>query len=130
MVVTKLELVDSGPDAEPSFIEIGCSTIATRDDSALPAGAVQIDLADALTRYELWPAPTVIISDGAYGVAGFPGDPPTPAGLAEWYEPHVRAWLARALPETTLWFWNTEIGWATVHPILARHGWEYRTLHV
>ena len=26
---------------------------------------------------------------------------------------------------TTLWFWNTEIGWATVHLLLAREGWEY-----
>jgi site-specific DNA-methyltransferase (adenine-specific) len=30
-----------------------------------------------------------------------------------------------ALPETTLWFWNTEVGWATVHPVLKRYGWEY-----
>lgn len=29
-----------------------------------------------------------------------------------------------------MWFWNTEIGWATVHPILAQHGWEYRGLHI
>jgi len=26
---------------------------------------------------------------------------------------------------TTLWFWNTEVGWATVHPLLVEHGWEY-----
>jgi site-specific DNA-methyltransferase (adenine-specific) len=31
---------------------------------------------------------------------------------------------------TTLWFWNTEIGWATVHPLLAEAGWEYRNCHV
>src|SRR5690606_1700911 len=30
-----------------------------------------------------------------------------------------------AQPATTLWFWNTEIGWATVHPLLAEQGWEY-----
>ena len=24
-----------------------------------------------------------------------------------------------------MWFWNTEIGWAAVHPLLASHGWEY-----
>jgi len=30
-----------------------------------------------------------------------------------------------AHPATTLWFWNTEIGWATVHPLLSREGWEY-----
>jgi site-specific DNA-methyltransferase (adenine-specific) len=37
---------------------------------------------------------------------------------------------ARALPETTLWFWNTEIGWASVHPTLVEHGWEYRSCHI
>lgn len=34
------------------------------------------------------------------------------------------------MPETTLWFWNTEIGWANVHPILVKHGWEYRACQV
>ena len=34
------------------------------------------------------------------------------------------------MPETTLWFWNTEIGWANVHPVLVKHGWEYRACHV
>lgn len=29
-----------------------------------------------------------------------------------------------------MWFWCNEIGWATVHPLLARHGWQYRALHV
>ncbi len=92
--------------------------------------SIQIELADALTRYEVWPAPTVIVSDGPYGLGQFPGDPPTPIGLAEWYAPHIAAWAQYALPETTLWFWCNEIGWATVHPVLARHGWQYRALHV
>ena len=38
--------------------------------------------------------------------------------------------MARATPETTLWFWNSELGWATVHPLLAEHGWEYRSCHI
>lgn len=80
---------------------------------------------DALEAYAAWPAPNTIVSDGAYGVGGFPGDPRTPEGLAEWYRPHVEAWSRRANPATTLWFWNTEIGWATVHPLLASNGWEY-----
>lgn len=87
-------------------------------------------LGDALEWYARWPRPTVIVSDGAYGVAGFPGDPPTHAGLADWYAPHVAAWSERALPSTTLWFWGTELGWATVHPLLDRHGWVYRSCHV
>jgi DNA methylase len=97
---------------------------------ATTIGSATIELADAMTRYEHWPEPTVIISDGAYGVDGFPGDPPTPTGLASWYAPHIAAWSHYSSPITTLWFWNTEIGWATVHPVLALHGWEYRGLHV
>lgn len=94
------------------------------------SGLATIDFGDALHRYASWPSPTVIVSDGAYGVAGFPGDPPTHHGLAAWYEPHVAAWARHALPSTTLWFWNTEVGWATVHPVLERHGFEYRACHL
>lgn len=86
---------------------------------------VKLFFGDSLALYPQWDAPTVIMSDGAYGVAGFPGDPPKPDGLAEWYRPHIAAWSERALPETTLWFWNTEVGWAIVHPVLVAHGWEY-----
>jgi len=91
---------------------------------------VALYLDDALAVYERWPEPTCIVVDGPYGVGGFPGDPPTPEGLAAWYRPHVAAWERYSTPQTTLWFWNTEIGWATVHPILAEHGWEYRSCHV
>lgn len=80
---------------------------------------------DALDAYQSWDAPDLIISDGAYGVGGFPGDPKTPARLAEWYAPHVEAWGEHVKPSTTLWFWNTEVGWATVHPLLVANGWEY-----
>ena len=80
---------------------------------------------DALDAYADWPAPSMIVSDGAYGVGGFPGDPRTADGLADWYEPHIEAWAKQTGAAATLWFWNTELGWATVHPVLARHGWEY-----
>ncbi len=80
---------------------------------------------DVLDAYPTWPIPATIISDGAYGVGGFQGDPRTPDDLVDWYTPHVVAWAKQAKPSTTLWFWNTEIGWATVHPLLAQHGWEY-----
>ena len=75
--------------------------------------------------YGTWDPPDLIVSDGAYGVGGFPGDPRTPQGLAGWYADHVAAWSNFAHPATTLWFWNTEIGWATLHPLLEREGWEY-----
>lgn len=80
---------------------------------------------DALACYAKWPAPTCIISDGPYGLGKFPGEAISPDGLADWYEPHAAAWAKHALPLTTLWFWNSEIGWAKSHAALERNGWEY-----
>ncbi|MCQ9165491.1 DNA methyltransferase [Arthrobacter sp. STN4] len=80
---------------------------------------------NVLRAYSSWENPTTIISDGAYGVRGFHGDTTGVDDLVEWYRPHVTAWEQAATPATTLWFWNTEIGWATVHPLLVAHGWEY-----
>ena len=80
---------------------------------------------DVLQAYDHWPTPSLIMADGPYGVGGFFGDPRTPDGLADWYEPHIAAWSSKASFNTTLWFWGTEIGWATVHPVLALNGWDY-----
>ncbi|MCQ2428983.1 MAG: site-specific DNA-methyltransferase [Clostridia bacterium] len=80
--------------------------------------------------YEEWPSPDLIVSDGAYGVRGFRGDTVDVNGLTEWYLPHVLAWTKAAKPSTSLWFWNTEVGWATVHPLLLANGWEYVQLAV
>ena len=91
---------------------------------------IRLDFGDAADSYGTWPRPTVIVVDGPYGVSGFPGDPPTPEGLPDWYAPHVAAWAEHALPSTTLWFWGTEVGWASVHPVLVLHGWQYETAHV
>jgi len=84
-----------------------------------------VDLGDSRELCEQWPAPTVIVSDGGYGVLGFEGDTSDHLDLPDWYEPHVAAWSLRATAATTLWFWNSEIGWAAVHPVLERHGWRY-----
>jgi DNA methylase len=114
--VPTAELLHRKPVAStPGSIEIGASTV---------------ELADAMERYDAWPAPTCIIVDGPYGVSGFPGDPPTTHGLAEWYAPHAAAWARHALPSTTLWFWGTELSWAVVHPVLELHGWDYRSAHI
>lgn len=91
---------------------------------------VTIHFGDCMDFYSEWPSPAVIISDGPYGVGGFPGDPPTPEELPSWYEPHIKAWSKYTSPLTTLWFWNTEIGWANVHPVLVQHGWTYRNCHI
>ena len=80
---------------------------------------------DALELYDNWETPTVIISDGPYGVNGFPGDLKSNVGLDKWYETHIKKWSEIATPLTTLWFWNTELGWATVHPVLEKYGWTY-----
>lgn len=101
-----------------------------RRGTAYTRDGVTLHHDDALKLYATWPEPVCIISDGAYGVAGFPGDPPTHEGLADWYRPHVEAWSARATPLTTLWFWNTEVGWATVHPVLIANGWKYVACNV
>ena len=89
-----------------------------------------IELGDAMDCYEAWPMPAAIVSDGPYGLKSYPGDPATPGELPAAYEPHVAAWSRLSTPQTTLWFWNSEIGWALTHPVLERHGWEYRNCHV
>lgn len=90
--------------------------------------AIHFDRAEKL--YHDWPTPTCIISDGPYGVSGFPGDERKAESLAGWYEPHIEAWSRSSTPQTTLWFWNTEVGWATVHPLLVANGWEYRCCNI
>ena len=80
---------------------------------------------NVLDVYSDWEAPDLIVSDGAYGVRGFRGDTVSADGLVDWYAPHVIQWSKRAKPSTSLWFWNTEVGWATVHPLLEANGWEY-----
>ena len=94
------------------------------------AGQASIHFGRAEDHYALWPAPVCIVADGPYGVDGFPGDAHSPTALADWYAPHVAAWSNAATPQTTLWFWNTEAGWATVHPVLLAHGWEYRCCNI
>lgn len=89
-----------------------------------------ISLGDSLGFYESWDTPTTIVSDGAYGVLGFEGDTSDHIDMPEWYEPHVAAWSKAATPQTTLWFWNSEIGWAAVHPILEKYGWRYQNANI
>ncbi len=91
---------------------------------------VQVQLGDSLNLYSHWDIPTVIVSDGGYGVLGFEGDTSDHLDLPDWYRPHIAAWSQFATPATTLWFWNSEIGWAAVHPILEAHGWRYINANV
>ena len=70
-------------------------------------GLISLYYEDSLSLYDTWERPTVIVSDGAYGILGFEGDTTDHLDLPLWYEPHIRAWSQAALPETTLWFWNS-----------------------
>jgi site-specific DNA-methyltransferase (adenine-specific) len=103
---------------------------STPEVSHWTSGDVTLSLGNSLDHYGNWAPPHVIVSDGAYGILGFEGDTSDHLGVAEWYEPHIRAWSARATPRTTLWFWNSEIGWAAAHPVLERHGWRYVNANV
>ncbi len=85
---------------------------------------------DALEIYNEWDKPTTIISDGAYGVNGFPTDTNNVNKLKDWYRNHIQSWSEYATAETTLWLWNTEIGWANIHPLLEKNGWNYRGLNI
>ena len=80
---------------------------------------------DAFEAYDTWLPPACIIADGPYGLGKFPGEAKTPDNLAEFYAPHAAAWAKAAQPFTTLWFWNSEIGWAKSHAALEMHGWQY-----
>jgi hypothetical protein len=125
-MTSKLKAVSGVRNSKSS----GSRRSPVKSQSKIEVGGATVEFGDALDRYPSWPAPTVIISDGPYGVAGFPGDLTTYDRLAEWYAPHVAAWSKHSLPETTLWVWGTERGWAEMHGVLQLHGWEYRTCHV
>ncbi|MEG4007077.1 site-specific DNA-methyltransferase [Microcoleus sp. Pol11C1] len=86
---------------------------------------VALYLGDSLHHYDNWERPTVIVSDGAYGILGFEGDTSDRIDLPNWYQPHIEAWSKAAMPCTTLWFWNSEIGGTVVHPLLEKYGWRY-----
>ena len=88
-------------------------------------GAASVHHGDAMSVYDEWRAPACIIADGPYGLGKYPGEARSPDGLAEWYAPHAAAWARAALPFTTLWFWNSEIGWAKAHQALELNGWQY-----
>jgi hypothetical protein len=103
---------------------------APRTGDKSKRGNVTIHFAKAENLYARWPEPVAIIADGPYGIAGFPGDPPSADALPAIYQPHIEAWSRYATPQTTLWFWNTELGWATVHPLLVAAGWDYRCCHI
>jgi len=91
---------------------------------------ISISNTDVANLYADWDTPTTIVSDGAYGTGLFPNEPNEPREINDWYESHIKSWSKRATRETTLWFWNTELGWAEVHPVLEKHNWEYQAANI
>jgi len=89
-----------------------------------------LHLGNSLDHYHNWPAPAVIVSDGPYGISGYEGDPADAKHLPDLYEPHVVEWTKKSNHSTVLWFWCTELGWATVHPVLEKHGWKYQSCNI
>ena len=58
--------------------------------------SIHLCFGDALSHYDEWDSPTLVISDGPYGLNGYDGDLRRPDQLPAWYEPHVAAWTCRA----------------------------------
>lgn len=99
--------------------------IAGEKGKAVRVNGATVWLGDSKKLCKSWPIPTCIVVDGPYGLGKFPGEPKTTEKLAEWYAPHIAAWSEKATFQTTLWFWCSELGWASVHPALELHGWQY-----
>lgn len=97
----------------------------TLEDKFIKIANASLYCGDSIDHYSKWKTPDVIISDGGYGILGFVGDTSDHLGLPEWYEPHIKAWSDATTGAATLWFWNSEIGWAAVHPLLEKYGWRY-----
>jgi site-specific DNA-methyltransferase (adenine-specific) len=113
--------------ARPSTVGRGKATVldSMSAEGFWSDGILQVHFGDSLELYTSWPKPMVIVSDGGYGILGFEGDTSDHMNLPQWYEQHIRAWSTAATAQTTLWFWNSEIGWAAVHPVLEHYGWRY-----
>jgi len=125
-----VSLLDNSPQINREYPSTVGRAKAIRLGNAPPterwrAHGSEVAFGDALHHYARWPRPDTIVSDGAYGVLGFEGDTSDHLGVPAWYEPHAREWVRYAKPGMTLWFWNSEIGWAAAHPTLERHGFRY-----
>jgi hypothetical protein len=124
------DLIEEAPKKRREFTStVGRGKSIVREEAPATSlykdDLVQVHYGDSMNFYGDWSQPTCIVSDGAYGVLGFEGDTSDHLGVPEWYDRHVEQWSKYATPQTTLWFWNSEIGWAAVHPVLEKHGWRY-----
>jgi hypothetical protein len=68
------------------------------------------------------------ISDGPYGISKAVWD--RIASLPDFYRPHIAEWTRISAPSSSLYFWSTSEGWASVHPEIVAAGWTFRCLIV
>ncbi len=68
------------------------STDGNLKDTTYSRESVTLFHGDVMDLYASWESPIAIISDGAYGLGLFPGDPKDTQGLVAWYEPHISKW--------------------------------------
>lgn len=119
-----VDVRDENAERRPDDAQVG-RTIQTYSERG-----ISLTNEDVAEVYESWESPKTIVSDGAYGTGSFPTEPEDTDNLESWYRPHVEAWSEHATPETTLWLWNTEGGWAEIHSLLKEYGWEYRGCNI
>lgn len=55
---------------------------------------------------------SMVWSDGPYAMKKAPWDMMGIDGLADWYAPHVEAWVRICAPSATVYLWGTAEGWA------------------
>lgn len=73
---------------------------------------------------------TLAIVDGPYAMGKADWDAMTTPELPEWYRPHLMDIDRLCADSASLYLWNTEEGWATLHPLLLELGWRFRSLIV
>ncbi|MBU3844530.1 MAG: hypothetical protein H9847_06650 [Candidatus Anaerobiospirillum pullicola] len=180
LVVSSAETDLSSPSfSNPSSIAIAATAATFSASAASAASSVSTTVPARLQTYKpqyhlyagkvqdvyaKWPAPDLIVADGAalsatslsaaLNAAPLSDSAPTPephaavapaggcdsgigsgscaplSDFCAWYQPHIAAWAKAAKPSTSLWLWNTEIGWASLHPQLQAAGWEFVQLLV
>jgi DNA modification methylase len=70
----------------------------------------------------------LVICDGPYGLQIGDEEWDRVDDLVALYEPHVAAWDRVCAPGASVYLWGSEQAWATLHPLMLRHGWRFQSL--
>ena len=101
----------------------GATLTATDISAALNCNSAPLSVSDHVSETNAARTPEDGVGSGS-------GDDSPLSDFGAWYQPHIAAWSQAAKPATALWLWNTEIGWASLHPQLQAAGWEFVQLVV